>query len=158
MKNQPIKRSEYVIALSRDHHSGLLFCWKIKQGLKRGRSLNRIADYVNFFWEGHLKEHFQEEEILLFNQHDCELTRRGKEQHLFLENIFRANGEGHLKEPDYLNFTEQLIAHIRFEEREVFPLLETVLSVRVLTAVRDILIKLHSKPFEDNYPDEFWIK
>ena len=32
----PIKRSEYLKPLSRDHHQGLLLCWKIRTGLKKG--------------------------------------------------------------------------------------------------------------------------
>jgi hypothetical protein len=158
MKNAPIKRSSYVVALSRDHHAGLLFCWKIKEGLKKGASSERIANYVRFFWEEHLWEHFQEEEILLFNQHASELTRRGKAEHASLEILFRLIADGQLEQPNYLAFTEQLIAHIRFEERELFPHLEKVLPVPALAAIGNILAKLHVLPFEDKYADEFWIK
>ena len=158
MKNQPIKRSAYVVVLSRDHHAGLLFCWKIKQGLKKDISSERIASYIRFFWEEHLMEHFREEEILLFNQYDSELTRRGKAEHVELQQNFLAIAGGQPPEPDYLEFTEQLTAHIRFEERELFPHLEQALTAPVLTAIGDILAKLHMLPFKDNYPDEFWIK
>jgi hemerythrin-like domain-containing protein len=157
MENKPLKRSSYMVALSRDHHVGLLFCWKIREGINKGASFDRITGYVRFFWEEHLREHFQEEEILLFNQHDDALTRRGKAEHVSLENLFRMITSGQLKEPNFLAFTEQLTAHIRFEERELFPFLEKTLTVPVLTAVRDILIKLHSVPFEDKYADEFWV-
>jgi len=158
MKNEPIKRSGYLVPFSRDHHAGLLFCWKIKEGLKKGASSDRIANYVRFFWEEHLREHFQEEEILLFNQQDAELARRGKAEHVTLEKLFRMILEGRLEGPNYLAFAEQLTAHIRFEERELFPYLEKTLAMPVLTAIRDILIRLHIRPFEDFYPDEFWIK
>ncbi|WP_165852001.1 hemerythrin domain-containing protein [Mucilaginibacter terrenus] len=143
---------------SRDHHAGLLFCWKIKEGLKKGASFDRIANYVRFFWEEHLREHFQEEEILLFNQQDTELARRGKAEHVALESLFLAAIEGRLARPDCLPFAEQLTAHIRFEEREFFPFMENNLPPQVLSAISDILIRLHTRPFEDNYPDEFWIK
>ncbi len=49
MKNIPIKRSEFLIQLSRDHHFTLLFCWKIKEGLKKDIPLI-LKDYVLFFW------------------------------------------------------------------------------------------------------------
>jgi hemerythrin-like domain-containing protein len=158
MKNEPIKRSGYLVPFSRDHHAGLLFCWKIKAGHKKGVTSDRIANYVRFFWEEHLKQHFQEEEILLFNQLDTDLTRRGKAEHATLETLFGKIVDGRLKEPDYFAFAEQLTAHIRFEERELFPHLEKVLAKPVLTGIREILIQLHSQPFEDKYPDEFWIK
>lgn len=158
MKNQPIKRSGYVVALSRDHHAGLLFCWKIKEGLKKAVSADRIINYVRFFWEEHLMKHFQEEEILLFNQHDSELTRRGKAEHIALTNLFSLIGEGPQEEQKYSALAEMLIAHIRFEERELFPHIEKSLKVASLTAIGDILMKLHTQPFEDKYPDEFWNK
>src|SRR5512138_3624231 len=66
MKNiQPIKRSEQLINLSRDHHEALLFIWKIRKGLKNGTPLSLIGEYIKWFWENHLKEHFEQEEQVL---------------------------------------------------------------------------------------------
>ena len=33
---KPIKRSKELVPLSKEHHEGLLFAWKIKQGLQNG--------------------------------------------------------------------------------------------------------------------------
>ena len=33
---KPLKRSKELAPLSREHHDGLLFAWKIKQGLANG--------------------------------------------------------------------------------------------------------------------------
>ncbi|MER3464637.1 MAG: cation-binding protein, partial [Chitinophagaceae bacterium] len=62
---KPIKRSEQLVPLSKDHHDGLLLVWKIKQGLKNGTALTDIATYVNWFWQQHLHDHFQQEEQFL---------------------------------------------------------------------------------------------
>ena len=44
--SKPIKRSEELVSLSRDHHDGLLLSWKIRTGINKGIELKRIADYV----------------------------------------------------------------------------------------------------------------
>src|SRR5438046_10584725 len=62
---KPIKRSQQLTPLSKDHHDGLLFAWKIKQGLKNGADIKLVAEYVQWFWNNHLQEHFTEEEQIL---------------------------------------------------------------------------------------------
>lgn len=157
MENKPIKRSKYIIELSKDHHAGLLFCWKIKEGLKKNVALYRINRYINFFWDHHLKEHFAEEEALLFNQVDDALCRQGKVEHLMLvERMKRFNYYENETREEYMLFAELLIKHIRFEERTLFPHLEAVLPVNVLQQVEELLAGQHIIPFIDNYPDEFW--
>lgn len=158
MENNPIKRNKYIIPLSHDHHSGLLFCWKIKEGLKNGADLSRIKLYINFFWEHHLKEHFLEEEGLLFNRLDDEFTRQGKNEHLILiDRIVRINNDEEINGQDYLSFAELLINHIRFEERELFPHLEAELPAATLISAGAYLNEHHLKPFKDDYQDEFWV-
>jgi len=158
MEIKPIKRSQHIITLSQDHHSGLLFCWKIKEGLKKGADLFRIKQYINFYWAPHLKEHFLEEEELLFNQLDDELTRQGKDDHLMLiERISRINSDDGVNGQDYLSFAELMIKHIRFEERVLFPHLEIELPSSTLASVGTYLKQHHVEPFKDDYPDEFWI-
>jgi len=159
MENKPIKRSEYIIALSRDHHAGLLFCWKIKEGLRKNVPLYKILKYINFYWTGHLKEHFREEEVLLFDRLDDELSRQGKSEHLMLEQrLNHLNHDEHETADEYFSFAELLTKHIRFEERTLFPHLETALPATVLKQVGDFLAAEHPAAFVDNYPDEFWSK
>ena len=159
MENKPVKRSKYIIALSRDHHAGLLFCWKIKEGLRKNIPLDKILKYINFFWTAHLKEHFQEEEVLLFNRLDDELSRQAKSEHRILAGrLYRLNHDEHQIASDYLSFAELLTEHIRFEERTLFPHLETGLPESALKSVGDFLAGKHMAVFVDNYPDEFWSK
>jgi len=158
-KYKPVKRSEHIAALSRDHHAGLLFCWKIKEGLRKNVPLDKILKYINFFWDGHLKEHFREEETLLFNQLDDGLGSRGRSEHLMIEErVHQLNHLGGEMTDEYFAFAELLTKHIRFEERILFPHLETALSASVLRQAGDFLSgELHAA-FTDNYPDEFWSK
>lgn len=81
MKQQLIKRSEHIVALSRDHHAGLLFCWKIREGVRKEMPLDTILKYVNFVWERHLKQHFRDEEAILFDRIDDDLARQAKSEH-----------------------------------------------------------------------------
>ena len=57
-----MKRNENIVLLSRDHHFGLLHAWKIKQVLKKGVALERIATYIIFHWQHNQEAHFLEEE------------------------------------------------------------------------------------------------
>jgi hemerythrin-like domain-containing protein len=158
-ERKPIKRSEYIAVLSRDHHAGLLFCWKIKEGLKNGIDLQRINQYVKYFWEGHLQEHFREEEILLFSKLDDELTNRAKRDHQVLAGWFMRIIESKVEYfQDYFSFTELLVNHIRFEERVLFPFMEEHLPAAVLEEIGEVLAGNHTIAFDDHYPDEFWVK
>lgn len=154
----PIKRSEFIVALSKDHHAGLLFCWKIKEGIKRNTPLEKIQDYVHFFWNHHLKEHFREEEELLYNQLDDDLSGQGKSEHKMLEQrVNQLNSQGNNVQ-EYLDFADLLNKHIRFEERVLFPHIEATLPEKALKQVGVYLSAHHAVPPVDNYPDEFWSK
>jgi hypothetical protein len=41
--------------LSREHHDGLLFAWKIKQGLANGTSIETLCNYTRGFGQTILK-------------------------------------------------------------------------------------------------------
>lgn len=158
MKKAPIKRTEYIVPLSRDHHAGLLFCWKIKEGVRKNIPGERILAYVNFFSEQHLRPHFREEEALLFSRIDDDLCRRGKTEHRMLEErIIQLNRRG-AQAQEYLSFAELLSNHIRFEERVLFPYLEATLPPATLKQVGEYLSAQHPAAYVDNYKDAFWAK
>ena len=158
MENRPIKRSEQLKALSRDHHFGLLFCWKIKQGLQAAVEPERLGRYVDYFWSGHLKEHFLVEESLLFDRcQDPVCTQAKKEHGGILDQIGKIAG-GERDNPEaYAVLVSILSKHIRYEERVVFPHLEQALPVSLLDEIAQHLDSEHKDDFEDNYSDEFWM-
>jgi hemerythrin-like domain-containing protein len=159
MKHQPIRRSKHIMALSKDHHSGLLFCWKVKEGIKRSVALPRITNYINFFWENHLRKHFAEEETLLFDVINDELTQQAKNEHGVLShkiNDIVRSASSHAN--DYAALTELLTQHIRFEERVLFPHLEAKLSPDILVKAGEYLDQHHQVPFNDDFQDQFWTK
>ena len=105
-----------------------------------------------------MKEHFREEETLLFVQIDDPLCQQGKTEHLMLENrLQQLNYYENETEEEYVLFAELLIKHIRFEERILFPHLEAVLPSPVLSNIGEVLAHQNPEPFLEEYRDEFWI-
>lgn len=158
MEKKPIKRNENLVILSREHHFGLLFCWKIRKGLKTNVATERIGKYVGFFWDNHLRQHFEEEEAHLFLKVQDSECRKGLGQHQeiksLLKRILAADAE---PAHTLLNqLADKVDAHIRFEERELFPHLERTLPEEELKRIGAALEHAHTIPFKDNYPDEFW--
>lgn len=41
-----MKRHAALVQLSRDHHYGLLLCWKLKEGLKKEIEVERMSKYI----------------------------------------------------------------------------------------------------------------
>lgn len=157
----PIKRNANIIPLSQDHHLSLLFGWKIRQGLKAQVDLNRIIDYVHYFEDVHLLPHFEEEEILLFNPNAAnELVQKGINDHVSIKNIIeRLYAETDInKSEELLNLLADTVeAHVRFEERELFPALENSLDAETLSTVGTALNASHPEKNIDDFKDEFWV-
>jgi hemerythrin-like domain-containing protein len=154
---KPIKRSKQLTPLSKDHHDGLLFVWKIKQGLKNGADIKLIAEYVQWFWKNHLEEHFKEEEQILAPHlpADNELLKRMIGEHQEIEAMVHIN-ESIPDETLLGNLAKAIDDHIRFEERELFPYAEKVIPERELNLIYEQLTK---EPVQcEKWEREFWVK
>lgn len=154
-----MKRHDSIIPLSREHHFGLLFCWKIRQGIKMQIPAERIQPYIEYFWDNHLRRHFDEEETLLFTLLQGSLVEQAISEHLhikqLIESIICAKPAHHEK----INvLADTLDNHIRFEERTLFPHMERELPTDKLMALGNQLQQLHQTPDKDDYSDEFWAK
>lgn len=151
MSTSPIKRNEALKPFSRDHHHGLLLCWKIREGLKRNVDVNRMKRYVDWFWNTHLQQHFEEEEKYIFSILSVKnrLVVRAKNEHYLLRIIF----VGTLNTYASLELIqEHLQAHIRFEERILFNKIQQIATSEQL---QNIAIH-HHDTFSDDWEDEFW--
>ena len=151
----PIKRNESLTPLSREHHHGLLLCWKIRTGYRKHIEVSRIQAYADWFYKNHLMAHFEVEEKYVFtvlgNEH--ELVKRALMEHRKLRKLFeRVNDE----EKNLGLIEEKLDAHIRFEERVLFNEIQDVASPSEL---EEILAR-HSAQTEihpdEEWEDEFW--
>lgn len=151
--SKPLKRHPGLQPLSREHHEGLLLCWKIRKGLSTGVDPERIKAYVDWFFENKLLPHFEIEECAVFpilgNEHPGVITALG--QHEQLIDLFRQKSEvpGVLEEiPDTLE------NHIRFEERQLFNTIQEAASEEEWAKVDHVHASLSANC--GIWRDEFW--
>lgn len=148
---EPIKRSEAIRPLSRDHHHGLLFCWKVRTGMSRNVEFMRIERYKDWFWENHLKQHFEMEETGLFPVlgEDHPLLKQARSEHDRLKSLFEDQTD---PENSITLIVDELEKHIRFEERVLFN------EIQKLADQQKFKISAgHSGDFQDNWWDAFWM-
>lgn len=156
-ETKPIKRSKELAPLSREHHDGLLFIWKINQGLANDAPVEVMRNYARWFWVNHIKPHFKDEEKVLvqFLPADNPLVMQMIKEHLEIRDLIlsldREPDKGALKIlVDFLN------KHIRFEERQLFAYAEETLTKEQLALIYQ---QLADEPLCDTeWKDEFWVK
>ena len=118
-----MRRSERLIDLSREHHGALSLARRLRQVADTPASVEALAKTVAQAWAG-LERHFAEEEADLLSELDSigelGLGARLRAEHLELRRLAgNATARASL-----LRFGMLLEAHVRFEERELFPALE----------------------------------
>jgi hemerythrin-like domain-containing protein len=133
------RRHDSLILLSREHHYALMLCLRIHRGMVKHREdaswlQKKAADAIRFF-EGDLIDHFGAEEEALFpamrDLADAtaliqELLSEHREMERLIECLRRARDESLAT---LLNqFADLLEAHIRKEERQLFPVYERQVS------------------------------
>lgn len=153
MKTTPLQRNKALQGVSRDHHHGLLLCWKIRTGFSKGISEERIKKYADWFNETHLIPHFELEEKHIFpilgNKHL--LIKKALSQHKRLQNLFAVTDT---PSKALRLIEEELEQHIRFEERLLFGEVQKKATQEQLK----LISKIHNdEKFNDNTNDAFWI-
>jgi len=160
MKTEPLKRHRSILKLSKEHHFSLLFCWKIRQGVRMEISPERIIRYTQYFRNNYLCDHFREEEAVLFSQLKDKLVEKALADHRQIESQFdslASDTETNINER-LTNIANAIDDHVRYEERVLFPHLEKMLSEQGLKAIEKQLISNQPPVLIDEYEDEFWIK
>ena len=151
----PLERHPLLKPVSREHHEGLLLCWKIREGLERGIDPRRIQDYCTHFFHTRLLPHFAVEEEALFPVLGAThpLAVRAVDEHRRLTHLFIAADAS----PDVLPaIARELADHIRFEERELFGLIQETASAEQLLRIDAMHEDLVDERAED-WPDPFWV-
>lgn len=126
----PVKRSEALRSLSRDHHQALV----IAKDLCRADDPPKAARHFLEFWKQHGELHFRvEEEVLLpcwalLGKVNAEAAARVAREHLNVRRSAMALESGRVSLEQIHDLGEEFEAHVRFEERELFALLEADLS------------------------------
>lgn len=152
-KKKPIKRAKELIMLSREHHHALLLCWKIKSGLTKNISNERIYKYIDWFYQNHLLPHFNLEEKYVFPLlHDSnEQKQKALKQHQQLRKLFESNERN---ETTLQAIQELLNEHIRFEERLLFNEVQKSENIELLKTIAELH---YEEKFCDNDTDPFWL-
>ncbi|MEO7314214.1 MAG: hemerythrin domain-containing protein [Ginsengibacter sp.] len=155
MEKKPIKRNENIAKLSRDHHASLLFCFKIRQGIKKDVSTERMVRYVQYFEKQHFIPHFTEEEEILFAPLNDAKAQKAIDDHVHIlrlaKEISFSGKENQQKELGKL--ADLVDDHVRYEERVLFPHLEEKLTDEQL---EEIGKQISVEAIKDYYEDEFW--
>lgn len=155
--SNPIKRHKALVSFSKDHHFGLLLSWKIRQGIDKGVSAERISNYVLYFFENELQKHFNEEEKMLFAllpSHDA-LRKKAEAQHQSIYQLVKTIKANKNQQPVLKQLADVLEEHLRFEERELFNHIQQKVPPAELEKVSS-RVPNDSRKIEDSWTDVFW--
>lgn len=158
-KTKPIKRNPALVEFSKDHHFGLLLVWKIRQGLRAGIPPVRISNYVSYFFQEDLVHHFADEEQYLFIHlaADEPLRIQAEAEHAEIRALASSIRQEAHEEKWLTAFANLLEAHIRFEERQLFNHLQSLMSEdQLLKLLKEVPARPHID--EDAWEDTFWVR
>jgi hemerythrin-like domain-containing protein len=129
-----MKRHPSLIALSHDHHHGLMLAQLIKKGAPEYKGLPTDiigkVKYAKEAWEKELKLHFKNEEEILFpfvKNKDVDLDKLIEgilEEHKQIKSLVKNLDTSENKEEVLNDLGILLEKHIRKEERQVFKMIQ----------------------------------
>jgi hemerythrin HHE cation binding domain-containing protein len=146
-----MKRNPALVSLSRDHHQALVVAQKLRRATAETAVEARVLGLE--FWERDGRGHFRlEEEVLLpaFAAHGDPMDPRVARvlcEHVAIRQRMSALAADASSPAEKLNELGALLAgHVRFEERELFPLIESVMPAADLSAVAAALSPTEGAP------------
>ena len=145
-----MKRHSSLQPLSREHHRALLFWRELDKQLSNpnGTGLRSAAAALQHYWNSRLSSQLAEEEQLLLNLLSGDLRSRLFAEHDTLRSLFcsldnQLDSGGPFARDDLATLAATLRAHIRWEERVLFPYLEAHVSPEELPSLGDRLRDRH---------------
>nr|CAA9232559.1 hypothetical protein AVDCRST_MAG63-1033 [uncultured Armatimonadetes bacterium] len=141
-----MKRHPSLQPLSRDHQGGLVQAKRLQEAADAGEAAReRAAAGFARAWRDEIEDHFRVEERLLLPLLEARPVEsaRLREEHRTLREL--AEAASGAAAPDTLReLGSRLHDHIRWEERELFPLLERTLTQEQLTALEEPLARVEA--------------
>ena len=139
-----MKRHPSLQPLSHEHHRALL-CWREldKQlSIPHSAALRSAAAALQHYWNSRFSSHMAEEEQLLLDLLSGDLRSRLLAEHDTLRSLFRSlndqlDSNGPLAIDDLASLAATLRAHIRWEERVLFPHMQSHVSTDELRSIGD---------------------
>lgn len=132
------RRHDSLIPLTHDHHHALAQARRLEDAAALTEDTDRrnaAGDFVNFYF-GRAIRHFHEEEELFFaplidNEEAKPLILRAVSEHLRMHaqvrSLKRQLSSGEIDSGLLSSIATLLTGHVRFEEQEVFPLVEKLI-------------------------------
>ena len=106
-----------------------------------------------------MQSHFREEETILFAPvKDPPVQKALKEHAQIAEQIRALNVDKGNATNQVATLADIVDNHVRYEERELFPHLESVLTDEQLNIIGKQLDAQHDPALKDDFADEFWLK
>lgn len=141
--NKPLHRHPSLQPLSRHHHHALVMAQKLIK--VSDDNVDTVMEDLLKFWKSHGDEHFRQEEgILLPTFAKYADVNRPEVIQMLLEHvqirsqIFSLTGSREKPATKALSILgEQLQAHVRFEERVLFPLIQEIVPEEELHRLPD---------------------
>lgn len=152
-ERKPLKRHKALQPFSREHHHGLLLCWKIRKGFLSKTEPIRIKVYADWFYKNHLISHFSAEEKFIFPILDKnhEHIKKAMVDHRRLARLFQDKND---LARNLSRIEEELEKHIRFEERVLFQEIQKVATKDEM----ELIEQTHElNSFKENNTDPFWL-
>ena len=155
-----MKRNENLKTLSWEHHDGLVVSFRLQQGLKKNAKSDEMSEYILHIWNSMLEHHFlQEEQTITPNfkksAKGIEFVNQMMDDHEKFRRLIKKI-EGDMANPQIIEeFALLLNQHIRFEERQLFPLFEQEVDLKKMQEVGNFLKRNHN-PSCEVWPNQFW--
>lgn len=130
-------RTGALLLLSRDHHTALVLALAARKAAESADKIacDEVLMRINAHWHQVMAAHFQNEEQLLVRLKDLldpQAVARIFSEHAMLQQLIVEPGMFELSER--LNrLGELLAAHVRYEERVLFPHLQAALDNNIVT-------------------------
>jgi len=132
-----MKRHPSLKKLSSDHHHGLVYSKELILAKGKARTdAEVIFETFSHFFNGELRDHFAEEENYLipyFKKNP--LIERMQTEHKNMKTAFEVLKKGIDLSEGLSALGKMLYDHIRFEEKELFPMIEKTLSASALDEI-----------------------
>jgi iron-sulfur cluster repair protein YtfE (RIC family) len=132
-----VKRHDALAGLSRDHHHALVVAQRLKRASER--TAPEARDKFLEYWREDGQRHFREEEDILlpayagFGDPEEPVIARVLVEHVRIRRLAHEVASDNSSLLVLHALGEQLSAHVRREERELFPLIEQTLPEHELT-------------------------
>ncbi len=135
-----MKRDAALVSLSRDHHHALAVALKLRRATESTADDARVALAV--YWSPHGRMHFRlEEEVMLpayagHGDPHHPLVSRALCDHVAIRHrVHAVLADSESTVADLHDLGGLISAHVRFEERELFPLIERAMPTAHLAAL-----------------------